>query len=130
MIMGWVARHWRSLAVTARGSGTVSRTLQEVSGDLHAGMKVFVDPDVWPGDPQPALDVGYSNVTVAGLQGALPAWQVAGTGTTWVLFVHGVDGTRSGGLRPLTTVHRFGLPMLMITYRGDQGAPKSCTTSA
>lgn len=41
------------------------------------------------------------------------------------LFVHGVDGSRSGGLRPLTTVHRLGLPMLIITYRGDQGAPKS-----
>lgn len=123
--LDWPDGHAVVGAITARHRGSVTRTLTEVTGALRPGIKVFVDPDVWPSDPQNALGVPFREVTVHGPEGALPAWQVDGSGSTWVLFVHGVDGTRSGGLRPLTTVHRLGLPMLLITYRGDKGAPKS-----
>jgi hypothetical protein len=123
--LDWPGGHAVVGAVTARADGSVTRTLAEVTGTLRPGTKVFVDPDVWPTNPQAALGVAYREVTVHGPLGRYPAWQVAGTGSTWVLFVHGVDGTRAGGLRPLTTVQRLGLPTLLITYRGDQGAPWS-----
>src|SRR5699024_2440697 len=55
--------------------------------------------------------------------GPMPAWQVPGTGSTWLLFVHGIDGQRESGLRPLPTIVEAGLPTLLITYRNDVDAP-------
>jgi len=60
-----------------------------------------------------------------GQLGAMPAWQVPGENSTWVLFVHGIDGLRQSALRPLPQVVDAGLPALVITYRNDAGAPSS-----
>src|SRR3546814_10863701 len=55
----------------------------------------------------------------------MPAWMVDGEGSTWILFVHGIDGLRQSGLRPLVTIAPTELPTLLITYRNDAGAPPS-----
>jgi alpha-beta hydrolase superfamily lysophospholipase len=55
----------------------------------------------------------------------MPAWLIPGRSSTWVIFVHGIDGTREAGLRVVPTLRRAHLPTLLIDYRNDAGAPKS-----
>jgi len=112
--------------ITRTTKTTVTRPLSDAHGTtLRAGTAVDIDPDVWPGNPTSALGIPFTNVEVPDPLGPMPAWQVAGNGTTWVLFVHGIDGQRQGGLRPLQTIAKAGLPTLLITYRNDVGAPPS-----
>lgn len=111
--------------ITATTKNTVTRTLTSSTGQLTAGTKVQLDPDVWGGNPKSNLGIPYSNIEIAGQLGPMPAWQVAGTGSTWLIFVHGIDGKRQGGLRPMQTIASTGIPSLYITYRNDVGAPKS-----
>jgi pimeloyl-ACP methyl ester carboxylesterase len=104
---------------------TVARTLLSVSGRIVAGDRVAVDPDVWMGNPRSALDIPFQLVKAPDPLGPMPAWQIAGRGATWVIFVHGIDGSRIGGLRPLATLHQLRFPTLLISYRNDLGAPPS-----
>jgi pimeloyl-ACP methyl ester carboxylesterase len=111
--------------ISATTANAVTRPLSSVSGTLTAGTKVQIDPDVWGGDPESSLGIPYKNVDVDGQLGEMPAWQVDGAGSTWLIFVHGIDGKRQGGLRPMSTIAASGIPSLYITYRNDVGAPKS-----
>jgi uncharacterized protein len=111
--------------ITATTKNTVTRTLTSSTGQLTAGTKVQLDPDVWGGTPKSSLNIPYKNVEIDGQLGPMPAWQVDGSGTTWLIFVHGIDGKRQGGLRPMSTIAASGIPSLYITYRNDVGAPKS-----
>lgn len=111
--------------ISATTKTTVTRPLSSVSGTLSAGTKVQLDPDVWGGDPKSSLGIPYKNVDIDGQLGEMPAWQVDGAGSTWLIFVHGIDGKRQGGLRPMPTIAATGIPSLYITYRNDVGAPKS-----
>ncbi|HEV3128466.1 MAG TPA: hypothetical protein VGY32_05755 [Solirubrobacteraceae bacterium] len=106
-------------------SSTVTRQLRSTTGRLAPGTKVGIDAVVWTGDPQTALGIPYRAITFPDPLGPMPAWLAAGRGSTWVIFVHGIDGTRAGGLRPLGELHRLGLPTLLIAYRNDPGAPRS-----
>ncbi|GAA3139485.1 hypothetical protein GCM10010486_01710 [Nonomuraea roseoviolacea subsp. carminata] len=48
-----------------------------------------------------------------------------GDGTTWVVAVHGQNGRRTAELKVLSGVRELGLPFLVISYRNDEGAPRS-----
>ncbi len=111
--------------VASTTSDTVTRPISHLEGSLTVGTKVELNPNLSNGDPQSALGIPYQDVDVDGELGPMPAWQVPGSGTTWVLFVHGIDGERESGLRPLPTIVHAGLPTLLITYRNDVGAPAS-----
>lgn len=111
--------------ISSTTKNTVTRPLSSVSGTLTAGTKVQLDPDVWGGNPKSSLNIPYKNVDIDGQLGEMPAWQLDGTGSTWLIFVHGIDGKRQGGLRPMPTIAATGIPSLYITYRNDVGAPKS-----
>jgi alpha-beta hydrolase superfamily lysophospholipase len=111
--------------IASSDADTVTRPISDVVGTLTAGTAVQLNPNIWMGDPESSLGIPFQNVTVDGPLGAMPAWKVDGTGSTWVLFVHGIDGSREGGLRPLPTLVAAGLPTLLITYRNDVGAPPS-----
>ncbi|MFJ6698453.1 alpha/beta hydrolase [Streptomyces sp. NPDC091272] len=105
---------------------TVVRRLERIShGSLEPGAKVWLTPQVHTGDPRGALGIAYENVEVTGELGALPAWYVPGTRTTWVIAVHGLGGTREHPLNVLELLHRYRLPVLGLGYRGDPGAPRS-----
>jgi pimeloyl-ACP methyl ester carboxylesterase len=123
--LDWRGGHAIVGDVVARGDGTVTRALLGSAGGLRPGTKVAIDPDVWDGTPRSALGIPFVPVAVPDPLGPMPAWQVPGRGRTWVLFVHGIDGSRAGGLRPLATLHRLRLPTLLISYRNDAGAPRS-----
>ncbi|SDS93476.1 alpha/beta hydrolase family protein [Microterricola viridarii] len=113
--------------VTRTTADTVIRPISNISGSLRAGTAVTLNPNIYTGDPESSLGIPFSPVTVSGELGAMPAWQVPGDGDTWVLFVHGIDGQRESGLRPLPTLVDAGLPTLLITYRNDVDAPASPT---
>jgi uncharacterized protein len=109
--------------LSATGSSVSRRLVSD--GGLAARTKVGVDADVWTGDPRTALGVAFRALDFPDPLGPMPAWLVPGHGSTWVIFVHGIDGTRAGGLRPLRTLHALDLPTLLIDYRNDAGAPPS-----
>jgi fermentation-respiration switch protein FrsA (DUF1100 family) len=75
------------------------------------------------GDPGEALGFPYDEVMIPTELGDAPAWFVPGSGSTWVIFVHGIGGAREHGFRHLSVMHPAGWPVLLISYRNDPVAP-------
>lgn len=126
--LDWQAGHAIVGEVLGGDAGTVTRRLSAVSGYLVAGMKVAVDAEVYAGNPRQALGLPYANVNVPDELGPMPAWFIPAPSTrtdTWAIVVHGINDDPEAGLRIAPTLHRDGLPALLITYRGDYGAPQS-----
>ena len=104
---------------------------------LVVGNAVLVapeNPDATPydlsyrGDPEAAFGFAFETVAIPTDGGEAPAWLVRPQGPSrdvWAIFVHGIAGTREGGYRYLPALHAAGYPALMITYRNDEGAPRS-----
>ncbi|GAB3127486.1 alpha/beta fold hydrolase [Glaciibacter psychrotolerans] len=111
--------------ISSTTKDSVTRPISQIVGALAVGTAVQLNPNIHNSDPQQSLGIPFTTVQVDGELGPMPAWQVKGTGSTWVLFVHGIDGQRESGLRPLPTIVAAGLPTLLITYRNDVGAPAS-----
>ncbi len=110
--------------VTATRSGAVVRTL--LGGDTPtAGTAAVLDTG--PFDPDPAArGLDFTSVDVPTRLGPAPAWLVPGSGRTWVVMVHGRGGSRREALRLLPALHECGgYPVLVPTYRNDEGAPAS-----
>jgi alpha-beta hydrolase superfamily lysophospholipase len=112
-------------AISSEGKDTVTRRLRAVDGYLAPGMEVAIDSDVYAGNPTQALGLPSATVPIRGELGAMPAWLVPGRSRTWAIVVHGINSTPQTGLRVVPTLHRAGLPTLLITYREDLGAPPS-----
>jgi hypothetical protein len=93
----------------------------------HPALGAHVDLRAYPrrGDPLTACGIPFEPVKVAGALGSFPAWYVPGSGSTWMLFVHGRTATRAEALRMMPVAHSFRLPLLVLTYRNDQSAPPS-----
>jgi len=82
--------------------------------------------DAGPFDPDPAArGLPFDDVAIETPLGPAPAWFVPGEGDTWAVAVHGRGGRRREALRILPTLHRLGLPTLVISYRNDDDAPAS-----
>jgi len=125
--LDWQAGHAIVGEVLGRGAGTVTRRLSAVSGYLVPGMRVALDPEVYAGDPRQALGLPYANVSIPDELGPMPAWFIPASARphTWVIVVHGINDDPEAGLRIASSLHRDGLPALLIAYREDLGAPKS-----
>ncbi len=123
--LDWRSGHAVVGKLISTTSSTVTRRLMSLAGRLAPHEKVGLDPDVWTTNPRAALGIDYRPLSFPDPLGAMPAWLVAGQGSTWVIFVHGIDGSRTGGLRPLASLHSLGFPTLLIDYRNDAGAPAS-----
>jgi uncharacterized protein len=121
----WQGGHAIVGEVVGGDDDLVTRRLRTVTGYLAPGMKVAVEPHVYVGDPGQALGLPFADVNVPDELGPMPAWSVPGRTDTWAIVVHGINSTPEIGLRVLPTLHRDGLPTLLITYREDLGAPPS-----
>ncbi|MCX5383203.1 alpha/beta hydrolase [Streptomyces sp. NBC_00083] len=105
---------------------TVVRRLERVThGVLVPGDRVALTPQVHHGTPGTALGIDYQDVEIPAELGPLPAWLVPAPRTTWVIAVHGLGTTREHPLNILEFLHRQQLPVLALSYRGDEGAPRS-----
>jgi len=106
--------------------GTVVRQFEHVGGEaLQAGAPAALDPAVYAGDPLVGLGIDFKHILFDGEPGEFPAWFVPGTSSTWFILVHGNGMTPRDGLRILPTPVSAGLPTLVVTYRGSEGAPKA-----
>jgi pimeloyl-ACP methyl ester carboxylesterase len=123
--LDWQAGHAIAGAVISQDEDAVTRRLRAVSGYLPVGKKVAIDADVYAGDPMQALGLRFAGVRIPGELGPMPAWSIPARGDTWAIVVHGINGNPLEGLRLAPTLHRAGLPTLLITYREDLGAPPS-----
>jgi fermentation-respiration switch protein FrsA (DUF1100 family) len=113
-----------STILQRQSGGTIVRAFEHRDGEpLTPGTRAALDTRVYQGDPFTGLGIEFESVTYEGDRGPLSAWFVPGASSTWFIFVHGNGMTRRDGLRVLPTVVEQGLPALVITYRGDEGAP-------
>jgi hypothetical protein len=130
-------------AVVDSDEETVTRRLRTRRGYLVPEMDVGVEPNVFGGDPEQAFGLAFRDIAVPSELGPMPAWFVPARPAdgrdgsnggrsdsksdrdTWAIVVHGINGTLQNGLRMVPTLHRAGLPTLLISYREDLGAPES-----
>lgn len=106
------------------------RLMTEVlSGRAFQHAAAAAEPDPlrlgYRGDPMQAFGLPFESVTVETPLGPAPAWWVPGTpgATRAAVFVHGIGGAREDGYLYLPDLHAAGLPVLLVTYRNDAGAP-------
>ncbi len=123
--LDWQTGHAIVGEVLSSNAHTVTRRLCKEGGYMATGMKVSVDSDVYVGNPLHALGLAYSTVLIPDELGPMPAWFIPGRTHTWMIVVHGINGNLEGGLPIVPTLHRDGLPTLLISYRNDLGAPRS-----
>jgi hypothetical protein len=106
----------------AVADGVVTRPLTVTSGSAPTvGQLAALGRAYFLGDVEAALGIPVENVAVPGPLGPLPAWYFPGRGSTFVIGVHGQNGTRKDVLRIVDIVHRMGFPALAVTYRNDLG---------
>jgi pimeloyl-ACP methyl ester carboxylesterase len=79
------------------------------------------------GDPGQAFGWRFDTIRYPTELGEAEAWVVPGEPgqRLWGIWVHGIGGIRENGYRMVKTLHEAGLPVLLITYRNDAGAPRS-----
>lgn len=79
------------------------------------------------GDPKAAFGWDFEAATYPTELGDAAAWVVPGAAgeKLWAIWVHGIGGLRENGYRMVKPLHDAGLPVLLITYRNDVGAPRS-----
>lgn len=108
------------------GDNSVERGFVVLGGKFEPGDAVGIDQYAYLGDPLSARDIPFEEVRVAGEQGVNPAWVVEGRRDTWVVIVHdkGTDERRQS-LRVLPALREAGYPVLVASYRNDDGAAPS-----
>lgn len=111
-------------SVTVAGD-VVTRPLTIVAGPApRPGQSAALSAAYYLGDPQQALGIPMQNVVVEGPLGPLPAWYFPGHSNTFVIAVHGQNGSRKDVLRIADIAHRMGFPVLAVTYRNDLGVAR------
>jgi uncharacterized protein len=120
----WPTGYGQVTTIVARGQQTVMRAFRHLTGaPLVAGARVGLDNKAFPGNPRVGLGIGFRDVSYRGPLGSYPAWLVSGSHDTWAVLVHGNALDRLDTIKIVPALHRLGLPVLMIAYRNDAGAP-------
>jgi pimeloyl-ACP methyl ester carboxylesterase len=102
--------------------GVVTRPLTVAFGSApEVGQFGALERAYFLGDAAAALGIPVEHVAIPGPLGPLPAWYFPGRRETFVIGVHGQNGSRKDVLRIVDIVHRMGFPALAVTYRGDLG---------
>ena len=122
----WPGGYGQITTIENSARGKVTRSFRLMTGnDPHPGEAVAIDSEAFTGNPRIALGLNFQNVTYRGPLGNYPSWFIPGSKSTWAITVHGNAMTRLDGMKAVSTLHRLGLPILMISYRNDPGAPQS-----
>ncbi|MET7463507.1 hypothetical protein [Nonomuraea sp. NPDC005501] len=119
----WTGAYTMLGPISTRRDGRVTRTV--LRGRVPSAGTPGWFGNVPPGNPEVAWGADFSEIAVPTDLGPAPAWYVPGRGTTWAVAVHGQNGRRKAELKVLPVVRELGLPFLVITYRNDEGAPRS-----
>ncbi|MCU7822324.1 alpha/beta hydrolase family protein [Kitasatospora sp. DSM 101779] len=112
--------------VLSTGPQSVTRRLLATgAGSLYSGTEVRVTARVHLGDPASALGLDFTPTDVDGELGPMPAWYLPGIRGLWAILVHGPGADRQQALPVLPVLHALRMPVLVVTHRGDEGAPPS-----
>jgi hypothetical protein len=121
----WPAGYGQVTRIVAHGNGTVTREFRQMTGaPLAAGTRVALDNKAFPNNPPAGLKMPVHDVAYQGPLGSYPAWFVPGPRDTWAILLHGNSMDRLDTIKTVPTLHRLGLPVLMISYRNDAAAPQ------
>jgi uncharacterized protein len=121
----WPAGYGQVTRIVARGNETVTRDFRQVTGaPLAAGTRVALDNKAFPDNPRVGLGIPFHDVAYRGPLGSYPAWLIPGQRQTWAILVHGNSMDRLDTIKIVPALHRLGLPVLVISYRNDAGAPE------
>ncbi|QMU78548.1 hypothetical protein GXW83_25415 [Streptacidiphilus sp. PB12-B1b] len=115
-------------AVVGEVIGTTDRTVVRrlESGTAPPdGTAVRITPRVLVGDPSTALGLDFTEPLVRGELGPMPAWYLSGARDLCVVAVHGPGEDRQQVLPLLPLLTRLKVQVLAVTYRNDEGAPRS-----
>ncbi|HEY7565744.1 MAG TPA: alpha/beta fold hydrolase, partial [Acidimicrobiia bacterium] len=104
--------------------GSVTRGMTRIEGESPtAGMLGRLDGSAFPGDPQRAFGLTFSEIEYQSPVGAVRAWEILAPGDIWVIHVHGLGAPRTEALRLVRPVADAGYPQLVIGYRNDLDEP-------
>jgi hypothetical protein len=109
---------------TPAGDGSQAREVLDVVGDAPAaGDRYGLTRDVWLTPEQAGME--YEDITITTPEGeSFPAWLIPGEDPQkWAVLTHGKGAARSEMLRMARPLNEAGYNVLVITYRGDVGAP-------
>lgn len=124
--LAWPGGYGEATKLLAETSDSVRWAYRRITGSRpRAGGHLAMNVEVFPVNPKIGLSLDFTNVYYRGPLGRYPAWLVAGTSHTWAITVHGGGLTRLDCMKIVPALHSLGLPVLMITYRNDPGAPAS-----
>lgn len=106
---------------------TSTRKLTALNGTKPAiGDKISLQGNIWTTDPKTALNIDYQNITYEGPLGTMDAWLVPSPGSSkWTIAVHGIGAHKREMLRFIKPINDAGNNMMIISYRNDEGNPKS-----
>jgi dienelactone hydrolase len=121
--LAWEGGYGQVGPATVNPDGSVTRSLDVIEGTAPTvGQQAGIDRSYWLSDFATDLGEPKLDVTI----GEFPAWYFPNGATDPVeiaIFVHGQNGIRENGLRFVDAVRDLNLPVLVITYRNDLGAP-------
>lgn len=102
---------------------SVERGVKTLEGEFVEADPARIDPDAYTGDPLSAHSLGWEPIVTPSEIGPHPGWFIDGRRATWMLFVHGMGDDRlTESLRIIPSLVEQGFPVMVITYRNDQGA--------
>ncbi len=110
--------------ITDEQRSFVTREFELMDGTFVRADFARIEPEAFPGDPQLAHGLPFSEVQYESPLGEMPAWFVEGDRDTWAVMVHGRTATREETLRALKIANDAGFPVLSIAYRNDAGLPQ------
>ncbi len=108
--------------VIAKSSGSVRRSLIDLSGSVLPGDRGRFDAAVW-GDDAAIAEFGLEERAIAGPEGDLEAWFGPGDDDTWVIVVHGRGFGRSQALRLVPAIRSAGYPLLIPRFEATGDDP-------
>ena len=110
--------------VSEAADGGVVRAMTRTDGEPPTvGMLADLEGAAFPGDPDRAFGLIYTEVQFNSPLGAMNAWEVPASSSLWVIHVHGLGAPRSEALRAVRSISEAGHPQLVINYRNDPGEP-------
>ncbi|SRR5579875_2681050 len=110
--------------ILSSSSEAVTRELLANTG-IAKNAQVAWNTNLYVGKLSTDLGLEIRDVAIAGPLGNLPAWYIPGKLPVWVVLVHGATATRTQTLRAAKTLADLGLSLLVVSYRDDEGAPRS-----
>ena len=127
--LDWVTGYGHLGEIVSEGTdGSVVRSMTRIDGDPpEVGMLADLDAAAFPGNPDRAFGLGYTEVQFDTPLGAMKAWEILAPSSLWVIHVHGLGAPRTEALRAVQSIAEEGYPQLVIDYRNDPGEPADPT---